>query len=595
VTGPVSSLVLGGRYELGPSIGSGGMAEVYRGVDVRLGRDVAVKVLRADLARNPSFQTRFRREAQAAASLNAPTIVSVFDTGEDDTGVPYIVMELLHGRTLRDVLLSEGRLLPQRACEVVADVCAALEVSHAAGIVHRDIKPANVMLTRDGDVKVMDFGIARAAADAASSVTQTATVLGTAAYLSPEQARGDQVDARSDLYSTGCVLYELLTGAPPFTGDSAVAVVYQHVGEDPPAPSAHDAGLSPALDAVVLKAMRKHPEHRYQSAAEMREDLLRAADGRAVRAAPVQEPHLVFEDGPVAVRVPRRGATAWKVLAYTAFGLLLLGLCLATALLVRGALDDGPRNVPAPALRGLSQEQALAELRDAGLTVGDVKQQYSDEPFGTVLAQSPEADLLLRAGGAVQLVLSRGVEMAVVPPEVVGLQRAEAEALLVERRLVLGEQVPRDGNVPAGTVLAVTPEPGTQVRAGTAVAVVVATGRVQVPDVRNRSAQEAAAELQRAGFSVGLQPRDDPGEPDRVLDQSPVGVLADRGSTVVVVVSRTPPPPPPPPAPLPLPPTGELPGEVPDQQPGELPGQVPGQLPGADTAGPVDAVPADAG
>jgi serine/threonine-protein kinase len=268
---------------------------------------------------------------------------------------------------------------------------------------------------------------------------------------------------------------------------------------------------------------------------------------------------------------------------------------LATALLVRGALDDGPRNVPAPALRGLSQEQALAELRDAGLTVGDVKQQYSDEPFGTVLAQSPEADLLLRAGGAVQLVLSRGVEMAVVPPEVVGLQRAEAEALLVERGLVLGEQVPRDGNVPVGTVLAVTPEPGTQVRAGTAVAVVVATGRVQVPDVRNRSAQEAAAELQRAGFSVGLQPRDDPGEPDRVLDQSPVGVLADRGSTVVVVVSRTPPPPPPPPAPLPLPPTGELPGEVPDQQPGELPGQVPGQLPGADAAGPVDAVPADAG
>ena len=574
MTGPGSSLLLGGRYELGPSIGSGGMAEVYRGVDVRLGRDVAVKVLRADLARNPSFQTRFRREAQAAASLNAPTIVSVFDTGEDDAGVPYIVMELLHGRTLRDVLLSEGRLLPERACEVVADVCAALEVSHAAGIVHRDIKPANVMLTRDGDVKVMDFGIARAAADAASSMTQASTVLGTAAYLSPEQARGDQVDARSDLYSTGCVLYELLTGAPPFTGDSAVAVVYQHVREEPPAPSVREPGLSSALDAVVLKAMTKHPEHRYQSARELREDLLRAAAGQAVRAIPAQEPHLVFDEAPVTVQPARSGAAWWKALAYTAFGLLLAGLCLATALLVQSTVDDGPRNVPAPALRGLSQEQALAELRDAGLTVGDVREQYSDQPFGTVLAQSPEADLLLRAGGSVQLVLSRGTEMAVVPVELVGLQRKEAEALLVERGLVLGEAVPRDGNVPAGTILAVTPEPGTQVPTGTPVAVVVASGRVQVPDVRSRSAADAAAELQRAGFSVGLQPRDDPGEPDRVLDQSPVGVLADRGSTVVVVVSRTPPPPPPPaplPEPPPVPPTGELPGPL----PGELPGGAP--------------------
>jgi serine/threonine-protein kinase len=551
------------------------MAEVYRGVDVRLGRDVAVKVLRADLARNPSFQTRFRREAQAAASLNAPTIVSVFDTGEDEAGVPYIVMELLHGRTLRDVLLTEGRLLPQRACEVIADVCAALEVSHAAGIVHRDIKPANVMLTRDGDVKVMDFGIARAAADASASMTQTATVLGTAAYLSPEQARGDQVDARSDLYSTGCVLFELLTGAPPFTGDSAVAVVYQHVREDPPAPSAHDGGLSPALDAVVLKAMTKHPDNRYQSAGEMREDVLRAATGRTVRATPVQEPHLVFDETPAARPPVTRRGTAWRVLAYTAFGLLLAGLCFGTALLVQTTFDDGPRNVPAPALRGLSQEQALAELRDAGLTVGEVREQYSDQPFGTVLAQSPEADLLLRAGGSVQLVLSRGTEMAVVPVELVGLQRKEAEALLVERGLVLGEAVPRDGNVPAGTILAVTPEPGTQVPTGTPVAVVVASGRVQVPDVRSRPAADAAAELQRAGFSVGLQPRDDPGEPDRVLDQSPVGVLADRGSTVVVVVSRTPPPPPPPPAPLPepppVPPTGELPGPL----PGELPGGAP--------------------
>jgi serine/threonine-protein kinase len=221
------------------------MAEVFRGVDVRLGRDVAVKVLRADLARNPSFQTRFRREAQAAASLNAPSIVSVFDTGEDDAGVPYIVMELLHGRTLRDVLLSEGRLLPERACEVVPTSAPPWRCRTPRASCTATSSPPNVMLTRDGDVKVMDFGIARAAADAASSMTQASTVLGTAAYLSPEQARGDQVDARSDLYSTGCVLYELLTGAPPFTGDSAVAVVYQHVREEPPAPSVLDAGCHP--------------------------------------------------------------------------------------------------------------------------------------------------------------------------------------------------------------------------------------------------------------------------------------------------------------------------------------------------------------
>ena len=551
MTGPGSTVLLGGRYELGPAIGSGGMAEVFRGVDVRLGRDVAVKVLRADLARNPSFQTRFRREAQAAASLNAPSIVSVFDTGEDDTGVPYIVMELLHGRTLRDVLLHDGRLLPQRACEVVADVCAALEVSHAAGIVHRDIKPANVMLTRDGDVKVMDFGIARAAADASSSMTATATVLGTAAYLSPEQARGDQVDSRSDLYSTGCVLFELLTGTPPFTGDSAVAVVYQHVREDPPAPSSYDSALSPALDAVVLKAMTKHPDARYQTAAEMREDVLRAAAGQVVRAAPVPEPHLVFEEASSQLRPAASRGTGWKVLAYSAFALLLAGLCFATALLVRTTVDDGPGNVPAPALRGLSQQQALAELRAAGLTVGDVREQFSDEPFGTVLAQSPEADLLLRAGGEVQLVLSRGAEMAVVPVELVGLSRDDAAALLTERGLELGEVVPQDGNAPAGTVLQVTPAPGTQVTAGSEVAVVVASGRVRVPDVRGRPVEEATAELQRAGFSVGLQPRDDRGAPDVVLDQAPVGAVADRGSTVVVVVSRTPPPPPPPPAVVP--------------------------------------------
>ena len=233
--------LVGGRYELGELLGYGGMAEVHRGRDIRLGRDVAIKVLRADLARDPSFLNRFRREAQAAAGLNHPSIVSVYDTGEDagpdGTSQPFIVMEYVEGRTLRDILKTEGRLPVRRAMEIAADVCGALDFSHRNGIVHRDIKPANVMITPTGAVKVMDFGIARALADNAATVTQTANVIGTAQYLSPEQARGESVDARSDVYSTGCLLYELVTGSPPFQGDSPVAVAYQHVRENAPAPS----------------------------------------------------------------------------------------------------------------------------------------------------------------------------------------------------------------------------------------------------------------------------------------------------------------------------------------------------------------------
>src|SRR5919107_1035104 len=281
---------VGGRYELGELLGRGGRAEVRKGTDVRLGRTVAVKRLRTDLASDASFQARFRREAQSAASLNHTAIVSVYDTGEepasDGTNVsqPYIVMEYVAGRTLRDILREGRKILPERALEITSGVLAALDYSHRAGIIHRDIKPGNVMLTPSGDVKVMDFGIARAVSDASNTMTQTAAVVGTAQYLSPEQARGETVDSRSDVYSTGCQLYELLTGRPPFVGDSPVSVAYQHVREQAPPPSSLDEDLPPEVDAIVMKALTKRIEDRYQSAAAMRADIERYLAGHPIQA-----------------------------------------------------------------------------------------------------------------------------------------------------------------------------------------------------------------------------------------------------------------------------------------------------------------------
>ncbi|WP_130014847.1 protein kinase domain-containing protein, partial [Serinicoccus sediminis] len=289
---PAPDRVLGGRYELGDLIGRGGMADVHVGHDLRLGRPVAIKVLRTDLARDSSFLARFRREAQSAAGLSHPSIVGVFDSGEEavtESGgatvqVPYIVMELVEGRTLRELLNERRTLDPDEAARITAAVLAALEYAHERGLVHRDIKPANVMVTDGGAVKVMDFGIARAIADTAATMTQTQAVMGTARYLSPEQAQGLDVDGRSDLYSVGCLLYELLTGRTPFQGDP-VSLVYQHLGEPPKAPSTHAARLPEALDAITLHALEKKPEERYQDAAAFRADLNAARADEPVSAA----------------------------------------------------------------------------------------------------------------------------------------------------------------------------------------------------------------------------------------------------------------------------------------------------------------------
>src|SRR6201996_4926791 len=375
--------LVGGRYELGELIGYGGMAEVHRGHDSRLGREVAIKVLRADLARDPAFLARFRREAQAAAGLNPPSIVAVYDTGEDigpdGTSQPYIVMEYVEGRTLRDILKAEGRLPVRRAMEITAEVCGALDFSHRNGLIHRDIKPANVMITANGAVKVMDFGIARAVADNAATVTQTANVIGTAQYLSPEQARGESVDARSDVYSTGCLLYELLTGQPPFQGDSPVAVAYQHVRENAPAPSTVNPAVPPALDSIVMKALAKNPLNRYQSAAEMREDLQRALADRPVQAEavltdadrtqiiaasnavpPTQRPVGAvvddYDDGS-----QHKGAWIWAAVVVA----LLLVIGLGAYLIVRTS-SSKTEQIAMPSILGQTLAAAQNTLRTAG-------------------------------------------------------------------------------------------------------------------------------------------------------------------------------------------------------------------------------------
>src|SRR4051794_9156600 len=375
--------LVGARYELGELVGYGGMAEVHRGRDSRLNREVAIKLLRADLARDPSFLNRFRREAHSAAGLNHPSIVSVYDTGEDPgpdgTPQPFIVMEFVQGRTLRDILKSEGRLPVRRAMEVVADVCAALDFSHRNGIIHRDIKPANVMITPQGAVKVMDFGIARAVADNSATVTQTANVIGTAQYLSPEQARGESVDARSDVYSTGCLLYELITGVPPFQGDSPVAVAYQHVRENPVLLSARNPEIPRVVDSIVMKALAKNQLNRYQSAGDMRQDLQRALADQPVLAEAImtdaERTQFIARTPPPPIALrrteyppdeddSRRTGLIW---AAVVIALLLVIGAAAYAIVFLGKDDNGSKSVAIPGVVGQTPAAAEALIRQAKL------------------------------------------------------------------------------------------------------------------------------------------------------------------------------------------------------------------------------------
>ncbi|MCU0265058.1 MAG: Stk1 family PASTA domain-containing Ser/Thr kinase [Actinomycetia bacterium] len=546
---------LADRYEIGEVIGRGGMAEVFEGRDLRLGRRVAVKLLRTDLARDPSFQARFRREAQSSAALNHPNVVATYDTGETDLDgvpVPFIVMEFVDGTTLRDMLKAGHRFLPDRALEIEDGVLAALDYSHRHGIIHRDIKPGNVMLSRTGQVKVMDFGIARAVADSAATMTQTSAILGTAQYLSPEQAKGEVVDARSDLYSAGCLLYELLTNRPPFLGDSPVSVAYQHVRESAAPPSQLNADVPPAADAIVMRALQKRPEDRYQTAALMRADVERARSGGSVAAvAPAATaaaagaaadstqviPAVSAGAGPVPPQ-PARSRAGW----YAVLGLAVVG-ALALAVWVLPGLFSGGDQVRVPDLSGLTVEQATTQLVDRGLALGTVGREPSDKPVDTVISQSPPQGDEVEKGRVVDLIVSSGPEQVTVPT-LVGLQQEQAITALNQAGLVLGTLTPVDSDRPAGTVTKADPPEGTQVDRGSAVALEISSGNVKVPNVVGVSEGQARATIINAGFDVQVVTQEtssaDPGE---VIAQSPpAGTLLQQGRIVTITVAVAPPP-----------------------------------------------------
>jgi len=559
---------LGDRYELGETLGRGGMAEVFEGQDLRLNRRVAVKVLRPDLARDPAFQSRFRREAQSAASLNDPNIVAVYDTGEDmldgageHAMVPYIVMEYVDGHTLRELMSSGRRLLPERSLEIMSAVLSALDYSHAHGIIHRDIKPGNVMLTRTGDVKVMDFGIARAVADAQATMTQGNAVMGTAQYLSPEQARGEVVDARSDLYSAGCLLYELLTGRPPFQGESAVSVAYQHVSETPVPPSQIDPAVPPALDGLVLKSLAKNPGDRYQTANEFKADVERALAGLPVtgtiptlRATVPASASTTASLQPVGMVDPGGSAPAkrspWAWIGVT---VLVLAVAAAALFLGRTLFDTGSgKRVTVPNIVGMSIDEAQRALEAEGLRLGAQTPQTSDEPEDTVLAQDPDADTRLAVGEAVTVTVSAGKQQTQVPP-LEGLTSLDAvRTALRDAKLDLGNVKQVESSEPEGLVLNQDPEAFTTVDVGTKVDIEVSTGVVEVPSVVGFTQSAATSALSKAGLDVRVVTASSDQPAGIVTSQDPPGgAQVKKGTTVTVTVSSGPAPTQPPVTPTP--------------------------------------------
>ena len=578
---------LAGRYEVRSLIGHGGMAEVHLGFDTRLSRIVAIKMLRSDLARDSIFQARFRREAQSAASLNHPNIVSVYDTGEETvTGpdgrsisVPYIVMEYVEGHTVKE-LLSDGTPVPiNEAISIVSGILSALEYSHSQNLVHRDIKPGNIMLTGDGKVKVMDFGIARALTDSQATMTQTNAVVGTAQYLSPEQARGEQVDARSDLYSTGVVLFELLTGRPPFTGDSAVAVAYQHVQQLPPTPSSVTPDIPEALDRVVMKALAKDREQRYSSAGSMLVDLMRASRGGNVNAPETavwaQTQTLTPPQGTSAQGTPTQTlpSTAFQPVATATSSIAPVSeepeeveekkskkkvLVLAVLVLVALALIGGiwyalqsttksNATVAVPDnLVNMTQQDAQAAVEAAGLvfTVDPKKVPSDTVAEGSVVETDPPSGTMVAPGSTVKAKISSGSDSVIVPDNLINMSPEEAKQAVEALGLVWqlsSDQVASD-TVENGKIAQVNPSPGSKVKKGQTITGTVSSGTksVAVPDLTGMTQDQAREALAAKGLKVGsVLTSDDASQREGlVLFSSPeAGTSVNKGESVSITLS----------------------------------------------------------
>ena len=492
----MNNKIFNSRYEIGAMIGTGGMADVYIAEDLRLHRKVAVKILRSDLARDPAFVARFKKEALAAGGLNNPGIVAVFDSGEDGPN-SYIVMELVKGHTLRQVLQSDEEISQDEAVQIVTEILEALEYSHAEGIIHRDIKPGNIMITESGKVKVMDFGIARALDDIGATMTNTWSVVGTAQYLSPEQATGDSADARSDIYSVGCLMYELLVGRPPFIGDTPVSIAFQHVSAPLPAPSDINPDIDSNLETIIKVALHKNPDDRYQDAGAMLADLRRAVRGEQVTTK-------------IRKTSPRK-----RIFAIGGIAVALIVIAGST-LLTRSHAPVAP-SLQVPNVVGLTEAQARALLPN--FTINIQNGPSSTIPKGRISGQVPLADTKVIPGSSITLTESSGAGNTSVPIHLVGLS-----------------------NQAPGTVLGVNPSPGSILQAGAGVILQIASGSLQVPNLVGLSEVQAITTLTQAGFLVRTATAFDSTQPlQAVLAQAPdAGTTQSIGSAVTITINTQP-------------------------------------------------------
>jgi len=555
---PLSPTVFNGRYELQRHLARGGMADVYLASDKLLNRLVAVKVLFPEYARDETFVERFRREAQAAAGLTHGNIVAIYDWGEE-FGTYFIVMEYVEGQSLSELIRADGPLEPRKAAEITAKVAGALDFAHRNGVVHRDVKPGNIMISPVGEVKVADFGIAQAfSAGDRSSLTQTGAVMGTATYFSPEQAQGRAVDPRSDLYSLGCVLFEMLTGTPLFSGDSPVAIAYKHVQEPVPSMASRGATVPADLEAIDATLLNKDPDHRYDTAADLEQDLQRFLDGQKVRdtmvvagagagaAAAAAGGAMAMGNGlppgPGTAAPRRRGGRGWAV-ALMVLGLVVVGLGL---FLVGSNLSrDQTDQVAVPQVVGLPLAEAEVLLLDADLLVEVVREVNESVPEGVVFAQDPRDGIQVAIRSTVVLKVSAGLGDAEVP-DVVGRTEAEAVRLLVSAEFSSRTESRPDDTVPEGRVIITNPPAGALVPKGSEVVLVVSSGSdgVTVPNLVGQTELAASNQLGRLELQTGIERVFSPDQPEGVVvaTRPAPGTRANIGDTVVLVVSQGPEP-----------------------------------------------------